>query len=338
MRANSDQRGKKIFAFIAGALITGVLVPALHAQFRLGGSRPTVLAPRRAAPLQSGHAAQGARPPAPSQPALNLTLVDPGPIGIQTTSATFPVSVPPGGTRVLTTQPVNESDPLKQGWARVEFGGNTLYAANIAVGQGWTTIFTLTNTGGAAVNGTLILTGQDGNPFTVTASAPDATFSPSASSSADRNALAAGLSGVAAFQQTEGGNLKTIAGVLDSPLVQFATIPVDDDSSKDQITGYAVANPGGQAVTVKLALVREDGTVEPGTDITPPGLNPLGPGMQVSRFVFQDFPSRNPFIFRGSMVLRAQGPGKIVPVAIVFKKGLIYAIPVIPEKASTVPN
>src|SRR5438876_1617559 len=102
MRANSGERGEKIFAFIAGVLMTAVLVPALHAQIRLGGSRPAVLTPRRAAPVQSGNAAQGARPPAPSKPPLNLTLVDPGPIGIETTGASFPVLVPQGGTRTVT--------------------------------------------------------------------------------------------------------------------------------------------------------------------------------------------------------------------------------------------
>jgi hypothetical protein len=123
-------------------------------------------------------------------------------------------------------------------------------------------------------------------------------------------------------------------GVLESPLVQFATIPVDNDTDAGRRVGFAVANPSGQAVTVKVALVGEDGNVV--TDVSPPDLNPLGPGRQVAKFMDEIFPSLEDF--RGSMALRAQGTGRIVPVALLLRNGLFSALPVIPEKASKVPN
>ncbi|PYU89635.1 MAG: hypothetical protein DMG08_20755 [Acidobacteria bacterium] len=333
MRANSGQRGEKIFAFIAGVLMTAVLVPALHAQLRLGGSRPAVLAPRRGAPVQSGNAAQGARRPAPSEPALNLTLVDPGPIGLQTTAATFPLSVPTAGIKIVTAGPANAGDPLKVGWARVDIPGNatnTIYFPQVVIGQGSTTVFTIVNTSSAPISGTLVLTAQDGTPLI--ASQTDA--SPTFSFPDDGIALAGSLSGVATFLLAQGGIISAVVGVLESPLVQFATIPVDNDTDTGRRIGFAVANPTSQAVTVKVALVDDSGTVV--TDISPPELNPLGPGRQLAKFMDELFPSLRKF--RGSMVLRAQGAGKIVPVALLQRNGLFSALPVIPEKAPKVPD
>src|SRR5881296_3784918 len=62
-------------------------------------------------------------------PTLRMTLVDPGPVGAETTT--------------------------------------NIYFAQVAVGGGWETFFSLTNTGATAVNGTLFLTDQDGNAFNV---------------------------------------------------------------------------------------------------------------------------------------------------------------------------
>jgi len=310
--------------------MTAVLVPALHAQLRLGGSRPAVLAPRRGAPVQSGNAAQGARPPAPSRPALNLTLVDPGPIGLQTTAATFPLSVPTAGIKIVTAGPANAGDPLKVGWARVDIPGNAIYFPQVVIGQGSTTVFTIVNTASAAINGTLVLTAPDGTPLI--ASQSDA--SPTFSFPDDGIALSGSLSGVATFQLAEGGIIKSLVGVLESPLVQFATIPVDNDTDTGRRIGFAVANPTSQAVTVKVALFDESGKEV--TDITPLELNPLGPGRQLAKFMDELFPSLRKF--RGSMVLRAQGAGKIVPVALLQRNGLFSALPVIPEKAPKVPD
>src|SRR5947209_15855929 len=62
-------------------------------------------------------------------PTLRMTLVDPGPVGAETTT--------------------------------------NIYFAQVAVGGGYETYFVLMNTGATAVNGTLFLTDQDGNAFNV---------------------------------------------------------------------------------------------------------------------------------------------------------------------------
>ena len=63
------------------------------------------------------------------------------------------------------------------------------------------------------------------------------------------------------FQYVEDGRIETTAGVLQSQPVQFATIPADDDDSQEKFTAYAIANPSGEAISIKLAVVDENGAV-----------------------------------------------------------------------------
>ena len=77
-------------------------------------------------------AAQG-MPQSRSRPPLALTLVDPGPVGAATTTALF---------------------------------------AQVAIGGGYTTLFTFLNTGGTSVEGNLILTSDDGTAMNATLTSP----------------------------------------------------------------------------------------------------------------------------------------------------------------------
>lgn len=138
------------------------------------------------------------------------------------------------------------------------------------------------------------------------------------------------LGGVGTFQFVSGGVLSTIAGVLASQPVPVATIPVDDDQAAERFTGYAIANPNNENISVRVVVVNEAGQVV--TTLNPPALNPLGPQRQVARFLFQD-QNPPPPNFKGSIVLITQGGQSFAVVALVQNKGLFTAIPVIPEKA-----
>jgi hypothetical protein len=273
--------------------------------------------------LYAIQAAQGQRPP------LQMTLVDPGPIGAETTT--------------------------------------NIYFPQVSVGGGYTTVFTLINTGATTTNGTLFLTDQSGAPFSVNLTA--ASVAPAADS-IDRleatgssfsigpiapggtkffTAAALGssdptksgwarventggsLGGVGTFQLTEGGILKTIAGVLASQTVAVATIPVDDDrrTGQDRFTGYAVANVGSSSITIKAVVVRDTGATDTTFTIQLAGSN------QTARFLFQDVTSL-PTQFKGSLVLIGQSGAQFSVVALVLNQGLFTAIPVIPEKSSTI--
>jgi hypothetical protein len=254
-----------------------------------------------------------------------MQLVDPGPGGIITTTATF---------------------------------------AQVAIGGGFTTVFTMINTGSDPVTGDLVLTGDDGQPLDATLSSTalaEAGIGPVFASSAELNIPPAGtqiikaeapnasdpttagwarieseggsVSGVATFKLTQGGILTTVVGVLGAGAVSAATIPVDDDVPQDRFTGYAVANPGGDNINIKIVVVNTDGSIF--QTLNPPELNPLGPGNHLARFLFQDL-NDNSLKFQGSMVLIAQDAALFSIVALVQESGLFTAIPVIPTKAPNI--
>ena len=166
------------------------------------------------------------------------------------------------------------------------------------MGGGYETYFSLMNTGATAVNGTLFLTDQDGNPFNVDlidqatsasedgrvdvdivgSNFPIGPIPPGGTkllrarrvSAADplktgwaRVQNAGGsLNGVGVFTQFSAtGTLITTAGVLSSPTVNVATIPIADTALGATFTGYAVANPGTANITVKVVIVNANGTV-----------------------------------------------------------------------------
>jgi len=227
--------------------------------------------------------------------------------------------------------------------------------AHLAIGGGYSTVFTLLNTGIDALNGTLNLTGQDGNPLVasltdgqtsvtssnlpvaipaggakyVTVTSVNKT-DPTRAGWARVSSTGGILGGVATFQLAGlNGALQTIAGVLSSAPVSVATIPVDDDTSANRFTGYAIANPGSSPINIKVEEVSADGT----TVIALSALS-IDPGKQVASFLFQDPKARQKF--QGSLVLIGQNGASFCVVGLVQNQGLFTAIPVVPGKAPNI--
>ncbi len=220
----------------------------------------------------------------------------------------------------------------------------------------YSTTFTLLNTGSSTLTGNLILTYRDGSPLAVSISGPSG-FQANASSvplnipiGGTQFWTASGLSpndpvktgwarvdssggtlgGVATFQLTSGSNLAAIAGVLSSSAIPYATIPVDNDGGQNRYTGYAIANPGSDAISVKLVVVDQDGKIVNGS------LNTidLDAGQQTAGFLHQNSPSL--LTFEGSVVMIEKSGKKFAVVALVQNQGLFTAIPVISDKAPTI--
>jgi trimeric autotransporter adhesin len=231
----------------------------------------------------------------------------------------------------------------------------------LAVGGGYSTLFTVTNTGPAPATGTLALTDQRGNPLSAGASLTDAygaarplppgssfdltipsggtsfllaadlgASGPVRSGWARLDSSGGSLTAVATYERARGGNLEASVGVLQSQPTQFATIPVTNDTAGNTQTAYAIANPGLESISVKLALAASDGTVIDDTvTIT------LGPAEQIAKYVWQDLARKD---FKGSLVFRGQAGASFIAVALLDKQGLLTAIPLIPGKAPGIPN
>jgi hypothetical protein len=243
----------------------------------------------------------------------------------------------------------------------VEASTSTFFP-QVAAGGGYTTLFTVTNTGATEASGNLILTDQQGSPLIVSGtltdsfgntwpSSPGSTFALtipsggtvflSASGSTPSTALKVGwaqlastggsLSAVATYELVVETVIQNIVGVLQSQLLQYATIPVDNSSGQGKQLAYAIANPSSQTIAVKLALVGQDGTVVDDTVTVT-----LFPGEQIARYLSQDLAARANF--KGSLVLRGQSGATFIAVALVDKQGIFTTIPVISGKAPGVPN
>ncbi len=273
------------------------------------------LCPRTVLAAQGGAGLQSETPP------VRVLMTDPGPIGVNTTTALF---------------------------SQVAIG---------ASGPGsYTTVFTLLNTGATDLTGVLILTAGNGSPMNAAFTSPPA--APATGDSYSIGPIHAGgtqfitaspvspgstlvtgwgrvessggaIGGVGTFEFTQGGTLATIAGVLAGTLVNVATVPVDNNEAGKRFTGYAVANPSNANITVKIDVVNPDGTLK--KTLATPQLNPLGPHQQVARFLFQD--DATLMTFQGSMVLIASTGESFSVVALVLDENLITAVPVIPSKA-----
>lgn len=226
------------------------------------------------------------------------------------------------------------------------------FFAHVTVGGGYSTTVTLTNTGDTACFGILILTDSQGQPLDASGADVGAgssfpvSIASAGTTSVSINPVSPGdplrsgwatvaasggvLSGVATWHVVTGGVVQAAAGVLASQPTRYATIPVDDDFSQGYLTAYAVANPTSQNLFIKLALVNEDGkVVDDSVTFT------LAPKQHTARFLYQDVARSQ---FKGSIVLRAQEGGSFVAVALKYYHSLFTVIPVIPGKASSVPD
>jgi hypothetical protein len=236
----------------------------------------------------------------------------------------------------------------------------TALFGHIAIGQGYTTLFSLLNTGSDAVIGNLILTGQDGLPLSANLSSSEGTtavgssialhISPGGATFVTATSLSGGdpmkvgwarvessggkLGGVATFQYAPSGPLLTVAGVLSSTLVSSATIPVNDDLNAGRVTGYAVANPGSSPITIMVMEVSGDGA-----GVT--ALKPidLAPGKQISQFLYEDPLAISRL--QGSAVFVGESGATFTVVALVMVQGasgpLFTTIPVVEGTGITIP-
>ena len=238
----------------------------------------------------------------------------------------------------------------------------TTFFPQVAVGDGSSTLFIVTNTGSTAASGYLVLTDQQGNPFTVSGVLTDSSgttqpasvgssFSidapaggtdflsatsvspnnPTSSGWAELESTGGSLTGVATYEYVSGGILQYMVGVLQSQLHQFATIPVDNDNTQDKQMAYAIANPSSETISIKLALVGQDGTVVDDTVTVT-----LSPGQQIAKYLSQDLPARANF--KGSLVLRGQAGARFIAVTLLQKQGLFTVIPLISGKAPGIPD
>jgi len=247
--------------------------------------------------------------------------------------------------------------------------GQSIYFSQLAVGGGFSTLFTLGNSGAETASGNLFLTSQAGAPFAVIMSdallevgalaggrinAPASSVAVSLPPGATKTIVAtpvdpqaisqtgwarletAGgkMNGVATFLYEENRVLKSAAAVLASQPAETATIAVDIDDRARRFTGLALANIGIENINIRLITVNEDGTV---ADIVAPAeLNPLGPQRQIARFIHEYLPHR--LKFRGSLVLAAEPGKRFVVTALIENQGRLTTVPVVAAKAPNVPN
>ena len=237
----------------------------------------------------------------------------------------------------------------------------TVYFAQVVVGGGFTTVFTLVNTGIGTATGSLVLTDKLGAPLSVdltevTTFPEEPSESRGAIGSSFPIELSAGatkvytstaaigngsaqtgwgrvesrdgfVSGVSTFKFRQNGALRTLAGVLGSSPLISATIPVDSSEEDMRFVGFALASINSDDMNVQLILLDEDG-VGVGI-INPAALNPLPAGHQISMFVHELFPSQ--LTFTGSLVLITQPPKNFVVVALLQEEGLLTVTPVIDD-------
>jgi hypothetical protein len=228
----------------------------------------------------------------------------------------------------------------------------------VALGGGYTTTFTFSNIGTTTATGSVTLTDQQANPFsangTLTDSSGKTQFIAAGSSfpftvpsggtiflsTTTNNATKAGwaevdstggtLTGLATYELTVGSVVQAIVGVLQSLPLQYMTFPVNNSTASQLDTVYAIANPSTQAISVKLALVGQDGTV---ISVITKNLNP---GTQIATYLKQDFAGVADF--KGSLVLIGQNGATFVAVALQYKQNLLTVIPLISGKAPGIPN
>jgi len=231
----------------------------------------------------------------------------------------------------------------------------------VAVGGGYMTQFTITNTGSTTASGNLTLTDPNGNPLSVNGTFIDSfgntqpaspgslfafsipsggtvflsaagltTSSPTKTGWAQMDSVGGTLTAVATYEYAVGLIPQTMVSVLQSQALQYMTIPIDTNASQNKQAAYAIANPSNQAINIKLALVGQNGTVMDDSISVQ-----LGPKQYIAEYLWQRTGLTN---FKGSLVLRGQAGATFVAVGLSDKQGLLTAIPLISGKAPGVPN
>jgi trimeric autotransporter adhesin len=223
------------------------------------------------------------------------------------------------------------------------------YFPLIAVGGGWSTDFSLINTGLIETTGKLIIVNHQGNPLKVDGELTDSsgTTQPALQASSFAFSVPPGgsvhlsaavpegvwvgwaklenqgntLSGIATYEYVSGANTECLFSVPQSQPLQLVVVPVDMDSSPGKQLAYAVTNPNSHPISVNLKLVAQDGTAVDDSIV----IN-LGPGEQFSRYLTQQLALTK---FRGSLVFSSPNGQTFVVLALLAKQGQFSAIPAI---------
>jgi trimeric autotransporter adhesin len=224
------------------------------------------------------------------------------------------------------------------------------YFPQVAVGNGYSTLFTLSNRGPAKASGILRLMDSAGNPLSATGTLTDSAGETASSSLGSEFALsvpagetvffaAAGataespvqvgwgqlestagvLTGNATYEYFSGSTLCASVDTLQSPLLQSATVAVENDGSRRKQLAYAIANPGNEDIAVTLTLVDPNGAVAGA-----PATLKLGPKQQIANYLWQDLPCAD---FKGSLHLQGQAGAAFIAVALLDNQGFLTAIP-----------
>ncbi len=220
----------------------------------------------------------------------------------------------------------------------------------VAVGSGYSTLFTLSNTGTKTASGTLRLTDSQGNPLRIRATASDAAgitqvvtsgsafqvtvpaqsrLFLTAAEVASENPIQIGwgeletsdnsLSGSVTFEYPLNSRLQTVTGVLQSRELESATVAVDNDGDQGKWIAYAIANPGDETIDIEVSL----------TDIDGAGIGDtvaftIGPKQQVAKYLSQDLAMTK---FSGTLTIRARAGATFAAVALLDNQGLLTALP-----------
>jgi hypothetical protein len=206
-----------------------------------------------------------------------------------------------------------------------------VHFAHFAAGQGYSTTFTLINTGTTAATGWLERRDANGNSLTAIQISvpPRGTNSYTVGRSgtlitgwASYSGNGGIVAGVATFVRQEAGVPKAAAGVQDSQPIRSASIPAISSAMNDTYAGYAIANPSSTPLAVRIRVYSSEGVEAP----DPITLN-IGPGRQIARFLHEDFPDLTNF--EGSLVVTSESGTPFLATALLQVGGLLTVLPVI---------
>ena len=231
-----------------------------------------------------------------------------------------------------------------------------LYFPQLAVGGGYTSTLTLVNNGVVASTATVSITSAIGAPLLVKGTRSAAvpidlgtnsvflvavpalgvrilTFTDPDNGGVAKTGWArvesetGNLKGVLTFQSQTGTQLTGLASVLSADQISAGLIPIDNNWNLNRQIGFAIANQGTGDIHIRFIIFDEDGNVL--TTLDAPDLNPLRPGQQISKFLWQYFPQYKDF--RGSvMVVATEADARFIAVALSMNRDLMTVIPILP--------
>jgi len=209
---------------------------------------------------------------------------------------------------------------------------NNVHFAHFATGSGYSTTFTLINTGPTPASGVLQLNDASGTTRTeiqVTIPARGTNTVETGGGATLRTGWATfvgqggNVAGVATFYLRERGVPVAAAAVTGSHPVQSATIPARVSFADEEYMSYAVANPGTSANAVSITIYSSEGVPMRAV------LVHLEPREQRAQFLHQILPPEDADFFNGSIRVVSQTGAPFVAVGLTQIMGLITVLPVV---------